>query len=94
MPPAKSSSSPSLPDRRPRLSRIADIDEASRRQAVRETILEAREEGRSLVVEIDGQVREVPASELLTIEEAESQNLRANPQPVPARVDREAVAAD
>ena len=64
-----------MSDLRPTLSRFSDIDEAARRQSVREVVESARRDGRSLVVEIDGEVREVPASELLSIEELEAKVL-------------------
>lgn len=46
--------------------------EAARRAAVYNAITEACAEGRSLVVEVDEEVRRVPASKLLTIVKREA----------------------
>ena len=56
-------------------SRFGEAGRAAARAAVTRTILAARAEGRSLVVKIDGEVRSVPAAELVTPEEAERQGV-------------------
>ena len=57
------------PGRVRRMSRFGDIAEQAAREASDGVILAARREGRTLVVEVDGEVRDVPATELLTSEE-------------------------
>ena len=65
-------------------SRFGEAGRAAARAAVTRTILTARAEGRSLVVKIDGDVRSVPAAELVTPDEAERQGIKSTAELVEA----------
>ena len=54
------------------LSPIAEIASAAARRAATETIMTARKEGRSLVVDVDGEPRLVPAVDIPTPDERDA----------------------